>query len=224
MNRSSMFVSFVLALAVGCCLTIPGCGRATPSTPVVRQPVSAPPSPGKPQASLLPHIDLPQPSQRLGTAVVILVDVSGSMQQTVGDHAGHQRPKHEIAGAEAAWKIIQFTDAWQKKHTETPLYLGIKQFFERHVRQSASHAGRSTPGKRSEAVLKIPHPVGGTAIGLALSDGFHSLYSTGCIRKHLEPKLHHGWQQHCRYSAGPDVSPTVFANAWRGRNAEFCGV
>ena len=35
------------------------------------------------------------------------------------------------------------------------------------------------------AVGKIPQPGGGTAIGLALEEGFKALYATGCIRKHL---------------------------------------
>jgi hypothetical protein len=35
------------------------------------------------------------------------------------------------------------------------------------------------------AVEKSPRPGDGTAIGLALEEGFKSLYATGCLRKHV---------------------------------------
>lgn len=171
-----------LVIVIAIAMTAVGCGRASkphPQAPLAPSPVNSTSNSG---SNLLPHIDLPQPSQRLGTAVVILIDTSGSMEQRVNDHAGHQQPKYQIA-REALQKIIGFTDAWQSNHKETPFYLGISSFssdVSEVLKMSLFDSA-----KASQAVQKIPHPAGGTAIGKALSAGFVDLYSTGCVRKHL---------------------------------------
>ena len=113
---------------------------------------------------------------------MILIDTSGSMEQTVHDHNGKKRPKNQIAG-EALRKIIQVTQSWQEKHSETPLYLGISSFSS--VTSEVLKIAPFDSGIATEAVSKIPMPAGGTAIGKAITDGFSSLYSTGCVRKHL---------------------------------------
>ena len=117
---------FAFVIATG--LTTTGCGRARPIAVPPPPPQSMPVKTVSTSSSLLPHIDLPQPSQRLGTAVVILIDTSGSMDQSVRDHAGHQRTKDKIA-REALQKIIGFTDTWQSKHRETPLFSGHRLAF-----------------------------------------------------------------------------------------------
>lgn len=182
MTKSFTRVTFNLAMTIAFGLAIAGCGRAKP---VAIPPVSTTSSTSNTHSkssNLLPHIDLPEPSQRLGTAVVILIDTSGSMEQTVRDHAGKARPKNVIAG-EALQKIIQVTEAWQVKHTETPLFLGISSFSS--VTSQVLRIGPFDSQSATEAVSKIPRPGGGTAIGKAIADGFASLYSTGCVRKHL---------------------------------------
>lgn len=177
MLRSLTLVPTALAITVACGVATSGCGRAAPvSGPAPTSSIKVT------KSNLLPPIELPQPSQRLGTAIVIVVDTSGSMEQPVRDHAGHQRPKHEIA-REALRKIILFTDAWHQKHMETPLFLGIESFSS--VTSESLKIGPFDPSKASEAALHLPHPSGGTAIGKALAAGFQSLYSTGCVRKHL---------------------------------------
>src|SRR5689334_6802700 len=50
-------------------------------------------------------IDLPKAEYQPGTAVVLLVDTSGSMAQEVNDRDGRRRPKHQIA-REAVERII----------------------------------------------------------------------------------------------------------------------
>lgn len=164
-------------------IVLAGCGKAPPSVSrSAPSPTTAPPVAAWPAESLLPKIELPQADQRLGTAIVVVVDTSGSMSQKVRDHEGAPHPKHEIAQT-ALRRIVEVTDAWKKGHTESPLYLGILSF--------SSHSSTVLPigpfdaTAAKSAVDKIPHPAGGTAIGRALEDAFKALYSTGCVRKHL---------------------------------------
>ena len=152
-----------------------GCGRNQSV-----QPGATTLKPG--QTNLLPQIELPQPSQRLGTAVVILIDTSGSMEQKVRDQTGQSRSKSEIASA-ALRKIIGFTDAWQQRHPDSALFLGISSFSS--ITADVLVIEPFHTMRANQAVEMIPRPGGGTAIGRALAAGFYSLYSTGCVRKHL---------------------------------------
>jgi len=177
LHRSPL-LPLVLALTVSMVL---GCGRHHPPQPKsARQSSSTGAKPSA--ASLLPTIELPSPSQRLGTAVVILVDTSGSMLQTVRDHSQHQRPKHEIA-RDALQQIIKTTTDWKAKHTDAPLFVGITSFSS--APREVLPIGPFAAAKASQSVTNIPQPAGGTAVGLAMAAGFQSLYSTGCVRKHL---------------------------------------
>jgi Mg-chelatase subunit ChlD len=155
-----------------------GCGRSAPA------PVTASPGPPpRPQAAqALPHIDLPQPAQRLGTAVVLLVDISPSMAQNVPDHAGRQRPKNDIA-REALQRVMRVTEDWHKQHADQTLELGIVQF-DRSCTVILP-TGPFDAAKAHAAVEKPPRAGDGTAIGAALEEGFKQLFGTGCIRKHL---------------------------------------
>lgn len=177
MLQARVSISVVLAVAIG--LVSSGCGRKPPaprsvqSTTTQRQTA---------KSNLLPPISLPQPSQRLGTAVVIMIDTSGSMQQTVHDQTGNPRPKHEIARG-ALTKIIHATDDWQKKHADSSLFMGISSFSSGTT--EVLKIGPFNADQANRAVSAIPRPGGGTAIGKALAAGFESLYSTGCVRKHL---------------------------------------
>jgi Mg-chelatase subunit ChlD len=158
--------------------TAAGCGRSTPA-PVTHAPGPAP----RPQsAQPLPHVDLPQPARKLGTAVVLLVDISPSMAQSVPDHAGRQRPKNEIA-REALARVMKVTEDWHKQHADQTLELGIVQFDRACT--TLLPTGPFDAAKAHAAVQKAPRPGDGTAIGLALEEGFKQLYGTGCVRKHL---------------------------------------
>lgn len=177
--RNSNRLALLLAVSLTTGLAIAGCSRAKPSPPKAPRGSS---NTTATTASLLPTIDLPSPSQRLGTAVVILIDTSGSMLQTVRDHSRHQVPKHEIARA-ALQKIINTTTDWKSKHPETPLFLGISSFSS--APREVLPIGPFDSARATQAVSNLPQPAGGTAIGLAMSVGFQALYSTGCVRKHL---------------------------------------
>jgi Mg-chelatase subunit ChlD len=104
------------------------------------------------------------------------------MAQSVPDHAGRQWAKNEIA-REALERVIQVTDDWHRQHADATLYLGMM-----HFNRSCSTILPMAPfdaAQAAAAVGKSPPPGDGTAIGLALAEGFKALCSTGCIRKHL---------------------------------------
>lgn len=125
-------------------------------------------------------IDLFKAEPRLGTAVVILVDTSGSMGQKVDDKAGKKRPKNELA-REALENIIQSTAKWKKDHPKSNLQLAIYSF-----NSSVSEVlpmGDFDADKAKQALNQLPPPNSGTAIGKALETGFKALYRSGCVRK-----------------------------------------
>src|SRR5713226_8584194 len=82
------------AVGVGLCLALAGmgCGDKTVSK---RASSKTPPRKTSPEGSY--HLYLFKAEPRHGTAVVILVDTSGSMQQPVPDRGGQNRPKYLIA-------------------------------------------------------------------------------------------------------------------------------
>ncbi len=128
-----------------------------------------------------PGIDLPQAEQKLCTAIVILLDTSSSMLQSVRDRGGAHRPKHEIA-REAIERIIDHTAEWKKVHADSSLELGIFQFSSS---VSAVLAMGVFDGLKARAALSAIVPSSGTAIGRALEMGFRELHRTGCVRKHI---------------------------------------
>jgi len=127
-------------------------------------------------------VDLPAADQKLCTAVVILVDTSGSMAQTVRDQGGRKRPKHEIA-RDALRRIVDHTAAWSAAHKDRVLQLGLFRFSSSASPVLAT-AVFNQPAAMA-AIGSIPNPGGGTAIGEALNDAFQSLYASGCVRKHV---------------------------------------
>ena len=129
-----------------------------------------------------PGIVLPQVDQRICTAVAILVDTSGSMEQKVRDQSRRMQPKSVIA-RDALRKIVDVTEHWSAAHPDRPLMVGIYSFSS-----SASPVlpvGLFNSNQAQTAVTAIPAPGGGTAIGDALQGGFKALYASGCVRKHI---------------------------------------
>jgi Mg-chelatase subunit ChlD len=165
-----------LTLALGLALAALGCAYPTTKSQVHSTPAAWSAPGGKYQ------IDLFKAEPRPGTAVVILVDTSGSMGQSVRDKIGKLRPKYLIA-REALEQIIQNTGQWKKDHPQANLQLGIYHF-------SSSVAevlpmGEFDQRKAEAALSRIPRPNSGTAIGKALEDGFKALYRSGCMRKFI---------------------------------------
>jgi uncharacterized protein YegL len=125
----------------------------------------------------------PQPTVAIdpqgGTAVVILVDTSGSMKDPPGSGGP---PKFQTAN-EALDRIVARTADWKQGHADKRLQLALYHF------ASGSHVvlpmGEFDATKAKDAVRRIPHPVGGTAIGTALKDAYAALSRTGAPRQFI---------------------------------------
>ncbi len=114
--------------------------------------------------------------------VVILIDTSGSMSDRVSDGAGHQRPKHVIA-KEALDGIINLLSLWSKEHPDWSVNLALLSFS--NSTHTTLEVGQFDLAASKEAVKKVPRPSGGTAIGLALSDGWSLLKPLDCQKVFL---------------------------------------
>lgn len=128
------------------------------------------------------NIDLFKAEPRPGTAIVLLIDTSGSMAQNGNDRGGQSRPRNQIAH-DALEHIIQSTDKWKKDHPSSNLQLAIY-----HFNSSVAEVmpmGDFDAAKAKEALKRLPPPNSGTAIGKALEAGFKSLYRSGCQRKFI---------------------------------------
>src|SRR5207244_3852313 len=104
--------------------------------------------------------------------VVILVDTSGSMKDSVPDKDGKKRPKYQLAN-EALAEILRQTGDWAKDHPDKPLNLAIYHFSDKS--KVVLPLGEFDGAAAQAAVKAIPHPDGGTAIGLALQDAWKAL-------------------------------------------------
>jgi Mg-chelatase subunit ChlD len=168
--RSPVLVLLGLAAALGCGGCVPPSTRQGPTSQDHRATGPA------------HYINLPTAEPRAGTAVVILVDTSGSMAQPVPDAKGNPRPKSAIA-REALNGIIQNTSKWKKDHAGSHLQLAIFNFSSRV--NEVLPMGEFDAAKAEQAVARIPAPNGGTAIGLAIEEGYKALYHSGCSRKFI---------------------------------------
>jgi Mg-chelatase subunit ChlD len=127
------------------------------------------------------RLDLPQVEPRAGTAIVILVDTSGSMSQPApATTGGAARPKQQLA-REALQRIINHTAEWKKNHPERTVELAIYTFSS--MAQEVLPMGPFDQGKAQAALARVPRASGGTAIGQAVAEGFKALYRSGCARK-----------------------------------------
>jgi Mg-chelatase subunit ChlD len=161
-----------LAVLLGLALAALGCGRAAQTT---RARLGATYGPGGTY-----QIDLFKAEPHPGTAIVLLVDTSGSMAQSVKDQNGKMRPKNEIAG-DALRHIIRHTAEWKKAHPNKNLQMALYNF--------SSSVWEVLPmsdfdqQKAEAAVARLPRPNSGTAIGKALESAYKALYRSGCSRK-----------------------------------------
>ncbi len=172
-NRYLRAMAMVLSAAVVFAAT--GCGKQKIVTLRAERGKEVVPGLKKP-------IDLPTVDSKPGTAVMILVDTSGSMGQSVRDANGKERPKYQIA-REALEAIVRHTAEWKKKHPDRALQVGLCNF--------NSSVGVVMPmsdfneAELGAALGRLPRPNSGTAIGTALERGAQELYRSGCIRKQI---------------------------------------
>lgn len=112
-----------------------------------------------------------------GAAVAILIDVSGSMQETWGD-----APKADAARA-ALSEALDATAEFRRVHPDRPVKVGVIAFSDDvHEVMPISDYDAA----RVEAALgAIPATSGRTAIGAALDAAREALYGSGAIRKYI---------------------------------------
>jgi Mg-chelatase subunit ChlD len=114
-----------------------------------------------------------------GTAIEILVDVSGSMAQLA---PGSTRPKAEVARG-ALERMLAATDAFASRRPDYPIQVGIVAF--NSVPREMLPLGPYQAAAASAALARLPPPGMGTAIGDALQAARVALYRSGAVRKYI---------------------------------------
>jgi len=115
----------------------------------------------------------------LGAAVAILIDTSGSMADPA---PGDTRPKYDVA-LEALQATLDATDAFLERRPDFPIKIGIQRFSSDVwpvLPMSAYDRARV-----QTALMAMPGPGGGTAIGSALRTARPELYRAGTFRKYI---------------------------------------
>lgn len=121
-----------------------------------------------------------------GVAAVVLVDVSGSMDDRVRDRDGERQRKIVIA-RRAALDLVRSFEAYAKAHAGEPVLLGVYEFSTRARLPAARVVIPVGPPDAAAAVdaLEKMKPRGGTPIGDAMIDARLALDATGLRRRHL---------------------------------------
>jgi len=122
---------------------------------------------------------------REGIAALVLMDVSGSMSESVSD-GGQERPKIVVARRAAQSLIHQFA-TYAAGHPDEPVLVGLFEFSERRGDPSVREVIPLSPADpaRTEAALARMRADGGTPIGDAMVAAKRALDSSGLTRRHL---------------------------------------
>ena len=125
-------------------------------------------------------------AQRDGLAAAIVIDVSGSMKDSVRGESGRDERKIDIARRAARDLVEQFA-RYAEEHKDEPVLLGIYEFSERSgVEDMRSVISMGAPDRaRAEAALARLRADGGTPIGNAMIAAKRELDRTGLTRRHL---------------------------------------
>lgn len=126
------------------------------------------------------------PEAREGLAAVILVDVSGSMDERVADEDGFRTRKIDVARRAAENLVRQFA-SYAGEHPDDPVLLGIFEFSRREDHADARPVVPLAPPDLDEARISLARldPDGGTPIGAAMITAKRELDATGLSRRHL---------------------------------------
>jgi len=122
---------------------------------------------------------------REGIAAVVLMDVSGSMADSVPDASGSPRPKIDIAREAARALVGQFA-AYAAVHADEPVHVGLIEFSQRppSAAREVIPLSPADPARAADALAKL-RPDGGTPIGEAVIAAIHVLDGSGLTRRHL---------------------------------------
>jgi Mg-chelatase subunit ChlD len=159
-----------------------GCDEARPApvrTPAAPEPPARNPIEEKLAAG-------PPAARQEGTAVLVLVDSSGSMDDSVLDVKGAPRRKIEIARHCVALLVRQ-AEKFAKEHPDVPILLGIEEFSGRGSGPACRTVVPLAPphGEEAERQLGRIHPGGGTPIGDAVLEAKLQLDRRAFRRNHI---------------------------------------
>lgn len=123
---------------------------------------------------------------REGLAAAIVIDVSGSMRDSVQGTSGLREPKIEIARRAARDLVDQFA-RYAEDHKDEPVLLGLYEFSDRdRVPDCRPIVPMSAPDRtRADGALERMRADGGTPIGNAMIAAKRELDATGLARRHL---------------------------------------
>jgi len=132
--------------------------------------------------ALKPHDTAGAP--REGIAAILMIDASGSMNESVQTQAG-PRPKIDVA-RDAALVLVRRFDDYGKSHPDEPVVVGVMQFTARQSSNDWALLPLSPPDPdRARLHLQRIETGGGTPIGDAIVAGKHGLDLSGMSRRHL---------------------------------------
>jgi Mg-chelatase subunit ChlD len=123
---------------------------------------------------------------REGLAAAIVIDVSGSMEDSVRADGGASEPKIAIARRAAQDLVEQFA-RYAEAHRDEPVLLGLYEFSERSGVEDCRPIVPMGPPDRGRAMkaLAALRADGGTPIGNAMITAKRQLDVTGLTRRHL---------------------------------------
>jgi Mg-chelatase subunit ChlD len=126
------------------------------------------------------------PIEKEGLAAAILIDVSGSMGDSVEGADGRSEAKIEIARRAARELVDQFA-RYAEDHKDESVLLGLYEFSQRRGDSDCREViPMGTPDRaRADAALAALRPDGGTPIGQAMITAKQELDRTGLTRRHL---------------------------------------
>jgi Mg-chelatase subunit ChlD len=123
---------------------------------------------------------------RDGLAAAILIDVSGSMAETVAGRDGRKEPKIDIARAAALDLVNQFA-SYAQDHKDEPVQLALYEFSRRSGEPDCRTILPMAAPDRDQAATALQRlrADGGTPIGQAMIVAKRALDDTGLLRRHL---------------------------------------
>ena len=123
---------------------------------------------------------------REGLAAAIVIDVSGSMNETVRGIDGTEQRKIDIARRAARDLVEQFA-RYAEEHKDEPVLLGVFEFSDRDGQAACRPViPMGVPDRaRADAALASLRAEGGTPIGAAMIIAKHQLDLAGLSRRHL---------------------------------------
>jgi len=123
---------------------------------------------------------------REGIVAAILIDTSGSMNETVKNADGAFQPKIAIAQRSALNLVNQF-DAYSREHSGQPIFLGIYEFSDRGkgaVCRTVVNLGPPDANAARSAIMNM-RAEGDTPIGDAMIKVKRDIDATGLSKRHI---------------------------------------